>query len=142
MARDTLETLIRLGRFEVDEKRRALRDILDREQALRDEVAMLEAQERAEQSFVAEHVEQAGFYGSYSAANKRRREAVLEKIAAIIPEIEAARDSLADAFAAQKRYEIAFQNREEAARAEEGRREREELDELALNAHRRDDDGH
>ena len=140
MARDTLETLIRLGRFEVDEKRRLLQAVLDREQALRDDLAGLEAQEKAEQRFVETHADQAAAYGSFSAANKQRREAALVKIAEMIPEIEAARDALAEAFAEQKRYEIAKENRDMERRAEDGRREREELDELALQAHRRESD--
>ncbi len=138
MARDTLATLIRLGKFEVDEKRRALQEILDLEQALRDEIAALEAEERAEQQFVSTHAEQSATYGSYSVANKKRREVLLHKIADMIPEIEEARSALSEAFAVQKRYEIAKENQDAAQNAVTAKREREEMDELALQAHRRE----
>lgn len=137
MARDTLKTLIRLSRFEVDERRRELQALLDQEEGLRRKLRDLEEQERAERQFVSDHREHAGEYGGYAAANKARREAVLTEIAAMMPDIEAARNALAEAFAEQKRYEIAAENQRTVDLSEENRQEREELDELSLQAHRR-----
>lgn len=141
MARRTLETLIRLGRFEVDEKRRDLGRLLDREAEMKETIRRLDEQLREEQSVAATMRDQlpGQSYGAFAAAVKQRKAAQLDKLAALYPEIEQARAALADAFGTLKKYEIAAANRAEAEAAEESRQETQELDELGLSAHRRRD---
>jgi flagellar export protein FliJ len=143
MARRTLKTLIRLNRFEVDEKRRDLQRLLDREAEIQAAIARLDRDLRAEQA-VAAHPEAAavGFsYGAFAAATKERKAVELDKLAQLYPEIEKAREALAEAFGTLKKYEIADANRAAAQAAEEARQETLELDEIALAGHRNNDKG-
>lgn len=139
MARRTLETLIRLNRFEVDEKRRALQALLDREAEIQATIRRLDAELKAEQEAAArpEAAELGAVYGAFAAAAKTRKAEQLERLADLYPEIEAARADLAEAFAGLKKYEIAKRNRDEAEAADAARREGIELDEMGLAAHRR-----
>jgi len=68
---------------------------------------------------------------------KKRREILHRNLQDLQPEIEAARDELAEAFANQKKYEIAKENRDAAELSDQTRKENLELDELGLNKHRR-----
>lgn len=140
MAGDTLKTLIRLNRFDVDEKRRSLQALLDHEAEIQQAIRNLEEELAAEQKVAADaEVQQAigAVYGGYAVANKERKEAQLEKLAELYPQIESARAALAEAFANLKKYEIARQNRQDEEAAEEARKEGLELDELGLAGHRR-----
>ena len=66
-----------------------------------------------------------------------RRSALVNDKAALGEEIGRARDSLAEAFEEQKKYEITAENLAEAEAAEANRREQGELDALGLQAHTR-----
>lgn len=141
MARRTLQTLIRLNRFEVDEKRRDLQKLLDREAEIQAAIRRLDADLKAEQS-VAEGMRDqlpGQSYGPFAAATKQRKAEELDKLADLYPEIEQARAVLADAFGTLKKYEIASANRAEAEAAEEERQETLELDELGLSTHQRNE---
>ena len=138
MADKTLDTLVRISRFDVDEKQRELQALLAREDAIKADIRSLDEEMRREADFSREHGEGSGSdYGRYIIRIREKRAALTEKLADLQPEIEAARDRLADAFAEQKKYEIARDNREAEARAEEDRREDQEMDELGLNGYRK-----
>lgn len=139
MARQTLQTLIRLNRFEVDEKRRALAALLDQEAEMQGRIRRIDAELKAEQeAFASADIQQLGAaFGPYAAAAKERKAALLEELADLYPQIEQARADLADAFAELKKYEIAEANRAADEAAEEARAEGLELDEMGLAAYRR-----
>lgn len=139
MARQTLQTLIRLNRFEVDEKRRALAALLDQEAEMQGRIRRIDAELKAEQeAFASADIQQLGAaFGPYAAASKERKAAVLEELADLYPQIEQARADLADAFAELKKYEIAEANRAADEAAMEARAEGLELDEMGLAAYRR-----
>lgn len=137
MARNTLDTLIRLAGAEVDTARRALQDVLAAEDKVRADLAALADEVAREQALVTERPELAGHFGGFMARARTRREALEAEMQDLIPRIEAARDALADAFANQKKYEIAKDNRAAADAADEKRREGLALDELGLVGHRR-----
>jgi flagellar export protein FliJ len=143
MARKTLSTLIRLNRFEVDEKRRALQRLLDRETEIQGSIDHLDRQLEAERA-VAAQPEAASLglsYGAFAAATKTRKEAHREKLADLYPEIEQARAALSEAFGILKKYEIAQANRLAEEAAEQARVETLEMDELGLASHRRNAEG-
>lgn len=137
MARDTFNTLIRLAGSEVDEARRGLQAVLAEEDALRADMAALETEVAAEKALVQAQPELSGHYAMFAVRAKERREALEAGLADLQPRIEAARDALAEAFANQKKYEIAKENRDTAEADEQKRKDGIILDELGLNAHRR-----
>ncbi len=140
MARKGLPTLIRLAKFEVDEKRRALTILQTREDSLLAAMAAAQEEMAREQQVAAADPEAAGFlFGAYAAAWLARRANMERSLAALRKEIEKARDELAEAFRRQKTYEITQANRERRAREEADRKEQATLDEIGLNLYRRRD---
>jgi flagellar export protein FliJ len=137
MARDTLETLIRLAGADIDTARLALQKILAEEDAVRAQLSDLAAQVEQESSLAAKDTDLARQYGVYIDHAKRKREKLNGQLDALKPKVEAARDALAEAFANQKKYEIAKQNRDDAAAVEQKRKDGLVMDELGLNAFRK-----
>ncbi|WP_404384119.1 flagellar FliJ family protein [Caenispirillum salinarum] len=145
MADRGLRGLIRLHKHQVDEKRRALADlerteqeILDRQQALREEMVR-------EQAAVREDPALGLTFGAYVQRHKERQERLAQSLANIRKAIEAARDDLSEAFKELKTYEITQANRDLREKHERDRKEQEVLDEIGLTLHRRreqaEDDG-
>jgi flagellar protein FliJ len=137
MARDTLDTLIRLADAEIDTARLALQKVLAEEDAVREKLNELAVQVEHETDLAAKDPDLARQYGVFIDHVKRKRQKLNVQLDAIKPKVEAARDALAEAFANQKKYEIAKQNRKDAADAEGKRKEGLVMDELGLNAFRR-----
>ncbi|MEQ8443233.1 MAG: flagellar FliJ family protein [Alphaproteobacteria bacterium] len=137
MARDTMQTLIRLAGSEVDTARQELQKVLAREDQLNADLAALADEIARESDLARKQADMAGDFGVYMVRAKRRREILHRNLQDLQPEIEAARDKLAEAFANQKKYEIAKDNRDTAELADRNHKETQELDELGLNKHRR-----
>jgi flagellar protein FliJ len=142
MAKDSLKTLIRLAKFNVDEKRRTLQSF----QAREDEIvaAMRNDEERLkeEQRVAAADATGVGFlYGAYAGAWITRRDELARMLEAVRQEIQRARDELAEAFGELKTYEITQRERERRAKAEADKKEQAFLDEIGQNIHRRQGGG-
>ncbi len=133
-----LKTLIRLSKFNVDEKRRTLTALQTREDAIIEEIRQGEEQLKREQELAAADATGVGFaYGAFHKAWMVRRDMMRQALAAVRQQIEVARDELAEAFREQKTYEVTQANREKREREEADRKEQIFLDEIGLNMHRR-----
>ncbi|MGE5476006.1 MAG: flagellar export protein FliJ [Bacteroidales bacterium] len=133
-----LKTLIRLSKFNVDEKRRTLTALQTREDEVIAEIREGEEQLKREQQLAAEDATGIGFaYGAFHQAWMRRREMMYQALAAVREQIEVARDELAEAFREQKTYEVTQANREKREQQEADRKEQIFLDEVGLTMHRR-----
>lgn len=140
MARNAkgLKTLIRLSKFEVDEKRRVLTALQNQEERILHDIAASEMRLRQEQELAAADATGVGFlYGAYHRAWMERRQAMLGALQAVRQQIEAARDDLAEAFRTQKTYEVTQANRERREREEANHKEQLFLDEVGMTQHRR-----
>jgi flagellar FliJ protein len=142
MAAKGLKTLIRLAKWNVDEKQR----ILVAWQGREDEI--LAAIRQAEQSLIHEQqvasADAAGVgfaYAAFANAWLSRREQLMQMLEQVRQEIVKARDDLAEAFNQLKTYEITQKERERRAQAELDKKEQAFLDEVGLNIHRRRDTG-
>ncbi|NVK17355.1 MAG: flagellar FliJ family protein [Methylocystaceae bacterium] len=137
----TLENLIRLHKYRVDEKRRVLGvlygELNDLEQRLKD----LYAQIANEQQIAQSSPEQAMFsYGRFHQRAMLIRDEIVEAIAEKEQEVEAARDDVNEAFRELKVYEQAEKNRKEREEEERQRKENIEMDEIAMNLYRNNQD--
>lgn len=136
-----LSTLIRLSKWEVDEKRRALSALYAREEqilaVLRDMEARLKAEQANLQSNMALAVTWAAYYENYCS----RRDDTNRQLAEVRRQIELARDDLAEGYRQLKTYETAQANRERREREELDRKERIFLDEIGLQRHQRKGEG-
>ena len=133
----SLDTLIKLHRWQLDEQRRKVAEIESLAGKLRAELQRLEAEEQFEQQ-VAGGSHEANFaYGGFAKALIDRRAKLRRSIAETEQQILEARAALTDAYAEVKRYEIAAANRLLAKHRGIERLRQQELDEVALDGFRR-----
>ena len=131
----SFKTLIRVRKFELDEKRREmgvlLGELTDLEAAARE----LENQIICEQKAAADNPETAGFgYAGFARAAITKRAQIAALITNKKKEIDDASLAVAEAFKALKTTEISEENRVAAEQAELDRKERTMLDEIGTNS--------
>jgi flagellar export protein FliJ len=132
-----MESLIRLHRWQVDERRRHLADLEGLAERLRLELARLAEEQHLEQDAAAHSFEaKFGFAGYIRQALERER-TLEQSLADVETQIAQARDALGEAFQELKRYETAAANRERIRQQRIARREGIDLDALAIENFRR-----
>lgn len=137
-----LKTLIRLGKWTVDERRRELGRVLAREDELKAGLAQLEQELLDEQKTAADDPELAGFgYGGYAQRYMQKKAQFLALLAAIAKEILAAQERLAEAYRELKTLEEVDKNRRKREEAEANRKEQAALDEIAQTRFQRAKEG-
>jgi flagellar FliJ protein len=133
----TLDSLIRINRWKLDERRRQLGELERLSERLHSESVRLEQELTSEQHVASASVEAGYAYAGYARDLVTRR----QKLAASISEVEGqlivAREALAESFSEVKRYEIAAANRQKRDRLAVERRQRNVQDEVALQVYRR-----
>ncbi|HTH17275.1 MAG TPA: flagellar export protein FliJ [Magnetospirillum sp.] len=133
-----LKTLIRLSKFNVDEKRRTLTALQAREDQILDAIRRAEALLVHEQQAAAADPGGVGFaFPAFFKAWTAQREQLQQSLSAVRGEIEVARDELAEAFREQKTYEVTKEQRDKREREELDRKEQAFLDEVGQNTHLR-----
>ena len=133
----TLETLIKMHKHQLDEKRRALTDLENLRADLVGQREKLDGELTREQQ-IAKQVEcgafaYAGFHQGYIA----RRDKLMVSLAELDTRIAAAQEEVNTAYQDVKRHEIALASRLRRQREEEERRTQNTLDEISLDMHRR-----
>lgn len=130
-----LDSMIRLQKWQVDEKRRQLADLeamradlVRRREGLRAEVA------REQKAADAQVVQFA--FATYVRDALGRLETLRESTEEVDRAIEVMQDELADAFRALKKYEVAEARHAARAQEEANRRDQIATDEMALNMFR------
>jgi flagellar FliJ protein len=126
------QSLIRLSSYEAEVLQKRLAEIVDRRVAAELKLAMLEAEGEAEAAFSAQEAAAGIYRAGFLEGLRQRKAKARSEIAVLLIEEQGARDALAEAFEAQKKYEHIAENIAVAARKETGRRERAALDELGL----------
>lgn len=132
-----LDALIRIHQFELDEKRRALKELETVRANIETAIRMLENEVDREQKAAVGSVEAGMAYGNYARAAIARRGRLEQNLRDIEPQVEAAREVVAQAFEELKKYEITKAGRDKAAVAEANRKEQILMDELGLSAYMR-----
>lgn len=133
-----INTLIRVQSWSVDEQRRMLNQLLDREHVLIEDGERMDRQLLAEQQVAAADPAMAGFaYVAYAKNHRVRRDNLNTLLTALRVEIEQQREALSEAYRELKVLEEVQKNWLKAEQAEEARREQIDLDEIAQNLHRR-----
>ncbi len=128
--------LIRFHRFQLDEKRRELKELEDQAAAIEGLLANLVDQVEMEKKLASENFEAQQDYPNFIRAALERRNQLNEELAAARGRVEAAREVVREAFAEVKKFEITKQNRDAEVARELDRRDQVDLDEVAMNNHR------
>ncbi|MGF1639384.1 MAG: flagellar FliJ family protein [Rhodospirillales bacterium] len=132
-----LDSLIRLERWRLDERRRLLARLVGRADDLRAQAMRLEREIADEQDRARDDPLGAGIaYPAYARAVIDRRARLSAVIAAAETEVAAARDDLALAFRQLKALEAAAAERARQASLRAARRDQAARDEIALQRHR------
>jgi flagellar FliJ protein len=133
-----LDTVIRVQRWQLDERRAQLAELERLETRLKGEAQRLIQELEAEQRVAANDSAGAGRgYTSYAGALGERQTKLNASIAEVVEQIQRARDALAESFQEVKRYELAAANRRNRERAQANRRQQVIQDELGLQIFRR-----
>ena len=132
-----LVTLIRLSRRQVDDKRRQQADLERMREQLQAKAAALDAEIAAERRLAAGSLELAQTYAAFAEGARNRQAVLARSIADVETAIATAMEELAAAFQELKRYEIAHEREEARIAATRASRQQQQLDEIALDQHRR-----
>lgn len=131
-------SLIRLHRWQLDEKRRVLAGIEQFRDDLQHQIERLEAEIAAEQQTAAAAGGDAAFaYGNYALGAIARRATLNQSLADVERQITVLREQVAEAFQELKKYELLQEQRGRRARDQQARRQTAEQDEIGLQGFRR-----
>lgn len=134
---NSLDQLVRVNRWKVDEKSRELAKILEDAERLRKIEQHMLAEYEAEKHQADKSIEASMTFGAYIESMHRRRDIIALERARLEKRIEVARDALRIVMGEAKKFEIAAASRATRERAVLKAKEAEALDEAALNGFRR-----
>lgn len=134
-----LPTLIRVRKWELEEKRRRLTDLEGLADQLDGMISRLEEEVRLEQEIARGNEEVTYSYGSYAQTTIDRRRKLEASLDDVKKQIEAAKEEVTSAYQELKKYEVAQTNRRRRAKDEVSRKEQIGLDEISVEQFRRRD---
>ena len=132
-----IEKLIRFHKFDLDEKRRYLRELEEQEARIQEAIDAIDQEVQSEQAFSRGEANFAPYYGGYATRTKARREALVDELSKAHEVVEEARETVVQAFEELKKYEITKDQQDHRAYLDEERQTQIELDEIALTTHQR-----
>lgn len=136
MAKDALKTLIRLAKWELDERRRALADLVKFEDSVKAEKRRLIAEKDEQAKVVAAFPDLAFCYDAYINNFIEQQKKLDKTLADVALLIDKARQLLEEAFMTLKTYEISDKNKQAVLKKEEDLKLQKALDEMGLNSYR------
>ena len=134
---NSLQQLIRLHRWQLDEKRQKLAGLEALRAQMEQAVANLDGEVEREGKAADLSLEGAIVYPAFVAAALERRKTLCNSIAEIVVAIETAREEMAEAFNEVKRYEQAYASQQRRDTLRRSREEQALHDEQGLQQHRR-----
>lgn len=131
--KNSLQTLNRIQKFNIDEQRKLLAELVSRQDILYAQLKQLQEAFEQEKEFARTN-SGLGDFGAYVKRYLQQRENLEGQIAVLEAKIEHERDVMADMFKEQKTYEIVDRQRQERAEKEAGEKEQKMLDEIGTNS--------
>jgi flagellar protein FliJ len=132
-----IDSLVRLHRWQLDERRRQIADLEQLAVKLRQEQQRLTLEQKSEQAVTESSTEALSAYAAYARRLIERRQKLELSLASVEQQVAAAREALADAFQEVKRYEIAAAHRLAQQRKRLDQQQQRVLDEIGIEAFRR-----
>jgi flagellar protein FliJ len=126
------ETLIRLKKFQVDEKRRKVAQIEAMIAEFERMAGDLEREIKGEQDRAGIHDPAHYAYPTYAKAAIQRRENLTRSCNELKAQLDDAKNALADAFEEQKKVELLDERDQARERSEENAREKADLDAIGM----------
>jgi len=135
-----LNSLVRVHTWGLNEKRHKLAELDAYADKLRNKLAALEREMETERGAADKSLEGTAAFPAFVAAALERRRRLRESLANIEQAVELAREEVNAAYRELKKYQLAYDNYLLREAEESARREREELDEIGVDLHRRAQD--
>jgi len=129
--------MIRLHKWQLDEKRRNLVELEEMKTGLLQNLTNLQNELLREQKKVSESPIVNIGYAAYAQQVMVRRVNIVNSMMEIDVSIEGMKDQVAESFKELKKYEVVEQRQRERDLAANNRRQQIDQDELAINMHRR-----
>ena len=132
--RNSLQTLERIKKLEIDEQKRLLMVELEKEDSLQRQISELIAQYEQEKEFVMQNPGICDF-GAYTKQFLENRKMLEKQLKDVQVKIDQIRDIMADMFKEQKTYKIVDENRRKRQQKEFENQEQKMLDEIGTNTY-------
>lgn len=132
--KNSLQTLTRIQKFQIDEQRKILNEYLSREDKILNDLKRMFLEYEKEKDFAARQ----GCVGDFGAYTKRwlqYKETLEQALEDVRRKITEVRDIISDMFKEQKTYEIVDENRKKRKEKEEELKSQKALDEIGTNAY-------
>ena len=130
--KNSLKTLERIQKFKIDEQRKIMVELQNKEEKVLSDLRWLQQEYEQEKDFAAQHGS-IGDFGAYTKKYLQTREQLEEALTKVREEIAKIRDIISDMFKEQKTYEIVDRQRKEALAKEEDLKTQKMLDEIGTN---------
>ncbi len=134
---DKLATLVRLHRWRLDGQRRLLGEAVRKLGEAEQRVRALDEEVALEQQVAGDAFESTIFYGTYALATVARRKDAAQAVEHAQAAVAERRAMLTTAWRTLRTFELAEESRRERHEQEVARRERRQLDEIAVIARAR-----
>ena len=131
--KSALKTLTRIQKFQIDEQRKILSELQEKQVILQAQLGQLNRDFEQEKEFARNNAG-VGDFGAYVKRYMQQRENLEMQIAVLEKKIEHERDVMADMFKEQKTYEIVDDQRTKRAAKEEEQKMQKVLDEIGTNS--------
>lgn len=131
------DSLLRISRWHLDEKRQKLAELERLAERLRQDLQRLDDGIAAERRLAEADNEARRVYPAFLQAEMQRRRRLEQSIADVEQEIDSAREDVNEAFRELKKYELAKTNEDNRVRLRKQRAEQGFADELGAQMHRR-----
>lgn len=136
-----LTTLIRLQRRQLDELRRSMTDFERQREQLLSASAKLASELEEEVRLAAMQPEMSQFFGDFAQRIRKRQESIASEVASVQTQMQQLAEKIHETYGDLKKYEIARDQFLARKREAENRAETIQMDEIALEQHRRKENG-
>lgn len=132
-----LKSMIRLERWQLEERRRELLRIQSQVSRVEDARKDLDVEVSREQAAMTNNMEMIFAYGNYAQGVLWRRDDLAKEKEKLEPIVSESRGKVASAYQAVRRYEIILEGKEEREAEELQRQEQRDIDDISLEIYRR-----
>lgn len=132
-----ITNLIRIHKWQLDEKRRAIGDMEHMLMGFKDQLAKLDREQEMELRVAGQNEETRFAYANYAKAAKIRRQNLTASITEAEQRIAEAQEEVAEIYQDLKKYEISEETRVRLLKEQQKKRLQQEMDAVSLDMYRR-----
>ncbi len=132
-----MSNLIRIHKWKLDEKRRAISDMENLLDGFKSQLQKLDQDQLNEQKVAADNPDTRFAYSNYLTMTKQRRQNLLDSIVEAEERIATAQEEAAEVFQELKKFEISEETRLRLLKEQQDKRLQDEMDAVSLEMHRR-----